>query len=154
MTLGATKPPNLGRPLWKRPAPDRGTGLAGTTGWASKKGTVVWAASMPRSLSRNRMNWLLMESGMDLEGVSRGTCGRSSLSSVLLSSLCSVLSLPIQMLLSGSIKWPMAKSISVIRISRLRWLPSSRKRTPVRTYPCRTSRSSRSRMRLSRFSVW
>lgn len=44
----------------------RGVCLAGTTSWASKNGTVVWSASIPRSLSRNLMKWLGSESGTDL----------------------------------------------------------------------------------------
>lgn len=69
------KPPKFDRPLWKTPAPLRGTGSNGETSWASINGTVVWAASLSMSECVNSMYWSDVESGTDADGERVGISG-------------------------------------------------------------------------------
>jgi hypothetical protein len=88
--------------------PWRGTEGFVTTSWESKKGTVVWAASLPTSELVNLMKELEFESRFDLTLVLVGMCGHLILTSVRLSMLVelSVFSLEIQKPFSESMIFP------------------------------------------------
>ena len=83
INLIATYPPDAGRPLWKIPAPEIGTGGFDSTDWMSRNGIVFCAASVLRSLGAKFKYCCGLESGSARRGVRVGISGFSSFSSVL-----------------------------------------------------------------------
>lgn len=79
----ARNPPEPDLPLWKIPAPAIGTGGFGSTGWMSKNGIVLCAASFSRSLGAKFKYWFTPESEICCNSEWIGISGFLSFNSVL-----------------------------------------------------------------------